>query len=132
MKNVAEGSLMSRVFSLPGVDTAFILFFLGMEYGRSVRALSADGLMMSITMVMVIVLPYFLPSGLRCQSLASWLLARTAVTAAGLAMGAVFAGSLAPQLPASARLMPMTGLVIASMISCYVQFYGLMRLRLAK
>jgi hypothetical protein len=131
MRNVTEKSLLGRVLSAAGLDTAFVLFFLALEYGRAVRALSVDGIMLAITMAMVLVLPYFLPSGLKSSSFAGWIFGRTAVAFAGLAAGAVMGGTLSAQMP-SVRLMPMTGLVIAAMVSCYVQFYGLMKLRLAK
>ena len=106
------------------IDTTFVLFFLALEYGRAVRAVSIDGLLMGITMLMVLVLPYFLPSNFERPTLGNWLLARGAVALFGMVLGVVLPGSL--------RFMPMTFLILASMVSCYIQFYGLMKLRLAK
>jgi hypothetical protein len=115
-----------------GIDTAFVLFFLALEYGRAVRAFSIDGILMAITMVMLLVLPYFLPSNWNATTFMNWLTVRSGVALAGLMFGAVFGVSLGVVLPASLKFMPMTFLILASMISCYIQFYGLMRLRLAK
>ena len=115
-----------------GIDTAAVLFFLALEYGRAVRIFSPDGMLMAVTMAMVLVLPYFLPSGLNAPSFLAWLGVRTVVAVVGLVFGAVFSYSLGLVLPSSLRFMPMTFLVLASMVSCYVQFYGLMKLRLAK
>lgn len=124
---MASGSM-----SAWGVDTAFVLLFLAMEYGRSVRVFTPDGVLMAITMGMVLVLPYFLPSSWNAPAFSTWLLARTFVILIGLVFGAVFNYSLEPVLPVSFKSLPMTFLILASMISCYIQFYGVLRLRLAK
>jgi len=106
--------------------------FLALEYGRAVQAFSVDGFLMGVTMLMVLVLPYFLPSNAERPSFGNWLLARSAVGLVGMILGVAFNQSLGIILPASLRFMPMTFLILASMISCYIQFYGLMKLRLAK
>jgi hypothetical protein len=113
-------------------DTAFVLFFLALEYGRSVRMYSVDGILMAITMMMVLVLPYFLPSSSEKPMFTYWVIGRGAIAMSGVLMGLVFQQSLGVVLPESLRYMPMTLLVVASMISCYIQFYGLLRLRLVK
>lgn len=115
-----------------GIDTAFVLFFLALEYGRAVRAFSIDGILMAVTMVMVLVLPYFLPSNWNATTFMSWLTVRSGVALGGLVFGGIFSYSLGTVIPVSLKFMPMTFLILASMISCYIQFYGLMRLRLAK
>lgn len=107
-----------------GIDTAIVLLFLGVEYGRSMQILSADALLMACTMAMVLVLPYFLPSRFEKPTFALWLARRVAVMMTGILLGLA--------LPASVSFMPMTLLILASMASCYIQFYGLMRLHLAK
>ena len=87
---------------------------------------------MGVTILMVLVLPYFLPSNVERPTLSNWLLARGAVALTGMMLGVAFRQSLGLVLPESLRFMPMTFLILASMISCYIQFYGLMKLRLAK
>ncbi|MGE3467312.1 MAG: hypothetical protein AB7J13_10300, partial [Pyrinomonadaceae bacterium] len=111
-----------------GIDTAFVLFFLAMEYGRAVRLFAIDGILMAITMAMVLVLPYFLPSNWNGPTFTNWLAARTSVALTGMVFGAVFSYSLGAVLPVTLKSAPMTFLILAAMISCYVQYYGLMRL----
>lgn len=115
-----------------GIDTTFVLFFLALEYGRAVQMFSIDGLLMGITMLMVLTLPYFLPSNCEKPLFANWMMGRGAIALFGVLLGFGFKQSLGVVLPDSLRFMPMTFLVLASMVSCYIQFYGLMKLRLAK
>ncbi len=117
---------------MAGCDTAAVLFFLALEYGRAVRILSIDGLLMGITMAMVLVLPYFLPSRYEKPEFDSWLIGRGAIALLGILLGFALRQVLGLMLPDSLRFMPMTLLILASMISCYIQFYRLMKLRLAK
>ncbi len=42
------------------VETTFVLFFLAVEFGRTLTKVSFDNFLMVITLLMVIVLPYFL------------------------------------------------------------------------
>lgn len=118
--------------AMVGIDTTFVLFFLALEYGRAVQMFSIDGLLMGITILMVLTLPYFLPSRYEKPLFASWMMGRGAVALFGILLGFAFKQSLGVVLPESIRFMPMTFLILASMVSCYIQFYGLMKLRLAK
>ena len=81
---------------------------------------------------MVLVLPYFLPSNWLALSFGNWLIGRSSIAVSGLVLGTVFNYSLGLVVPGSLRFMPMTFLILASMVSCYIQFYGLIKLRLAK
>jgi hypothetical protein len=115
-----------------GIDTAVVLFFLALEYGRAVRLVTVDGILMAITMAMLVVLPYFLPSSFHRPAFFNWLMGRTIVMAFGLALGATLTAGINAGLPTGLRFMPMTFLILTAMISCYVQFYGLLRLRPVK
>ncbi len=115
-----------------GIDTTFVLFFLALEYGRAVQILSVDGSLMAVTMAMVLVLPYFLPSHYEKPTFGNWLICRGVIGLFGILLGFAFKQSLGVMLPESLRFMPMTFLILASMVSCYIQFYGLMKLRMAK
>lgn len=132
MRHASKKNIGSGVLSAFGADTALVLLFLAMEYGRAVRVFAVDGILLAITMGMVLVLPYFLPSSLNAPAFTVWMVVRTAVILLGLVFGAIFSFSLGLVLPESLKQLPMTFLILASMISCYVQYYGLMRLRLAK
>ena len=114
------------------IDTTFVLFFLALELGRSTDLMGIDTLLMSITTLMVLVLPYFLPSAAEPPSFGMWVGGRGVIAAFGLLLGAVLQKSVGTLVPDMLKFVPMTGLIVASMISCYVQFYGLLRLRLAK
>ena len=130
MKNNTQAKTLP--FAVPGIDTAAVLFLLAFEYARVIRALEVDGILMSITMAMVLVLPYFLPSNWSRISFGGWMISRSLLMLAGLIAGAAFGMTVGTVLPASLKLLPMTFLILAGMISCYVQFYGLFRLRTAK
>ena len=117
---------------LAGVDTMFVLFFLALEYGRAVQMFSIDGLLMGATVLMVLILPYFLPSNSEKPLFANWMTSRILVTLFGVALGFALKQSLGVVLPESLRFMPLTFLILASMVSCYIQFYGFLKLRLIK
>ena len=105
-----------------GVDTSLVLLFIAVEVGRSGGFRSLETMLMGISMLMVLVLPYFLPSAEPIElSVAKWLGFRGAVIVFGLACGLV--------LPESMRFVPMNLLILAGICSCCIQFYGLMRLR---
>lgn len=115
-----------------GMDTMIVLFFLAIEYGRAVQAYSMDGLLMGITMAMICVLPYFLPSTAERPTFSNWILARGGFALMGMIFGVALTRGAGTILPETLRYIPMTFLILASMVSCYIQFYGLMKLRLAK
>ena len=114
------------------IDTTFVLFFLALELGRGANFFALDTLLMSITTLMVTVLPYYLPSVGDPPPFGSWLGGRVVIAAFGVLLGLLLQKSVGVVVPDVFRFAPMTALVIAAMISCYIQFYGLMKLRLAK
>jgi hypothetical protein len=107
-----------------GLDTLFVVLFLAVEYSRAGEFISIDAGMMAVTLMMALVLPYFLPSAERSgTSFTKWIALRGTVLACGLAAGLL--------LPGSMRYLPMSFLIVAGICSCFVQFYSLMKLRLA-
>lgn len=122
----------SSGFEIGGVDTTFVLFFLALEYGRALNVFSLDGVVMAVTIMMLLVLPYFLPSLTERPSFARWMVGRGIVTIAAFVMGAGLSRWAGNLLPESVRFLPMTFLILASMVSCYIQFYSVLKLRLAK
>ena len=113
------------------VDTTFVLFFLAIEFGRSFNGLTLDGAFLALTLLMLIVLPYFLHSGEK-PNFMSWLLGRSLIAGFAVLLGVVFKQSLGIVLPETFRFLPMTLLIVTAMFSCYVQFYGFLKLRLIK
>ena len=114
-----------------GIDTKFVLFFLALEYGRAVNVLSIEGFVMGLTLVMVLVLPYFLLSRYEMPTFSNWLLRGSVIAAAGVGIGLVLGQNIGVVLPKSAQSMPMTFLILAATVSCLIQFYGLLKLRQA-
>lgn len=114
------------------IDTTFVLFFLALELGRGSHFFAVDTLLMAITTLMVIVLPYYLLSTEEPPSFGMWLGGRSVIAGLGVLLGFVFQASVGVLVPDLLRFVPMTALVIAAMISCYFQLYCMMKLRLAK
>lgn len=122
----------SEFGGLISIDTTFVLFFLALEYGRAVRLFSVDGVLMGTTMLMVLALPYFLPSRYAKPTFSNWIAGRTAIACLGLLLGIAMSYSVGTILPVGFGFIPMAGLIIAAFISCYIQFYSLMKLRPVK
>lgn len=127
-KNEHQGTFEDRGFA---VDTTFVLFFLAIEFGRSFSDISIDSALLALTLLMLIVLPYFLPAGEK-PDFVNWLLGRSLIAGFAVLLGAVFQQSLGVVLPETFRFLPMTLLMATAMVSCYIQFYGFLKLRPAK
>ena len=113
------------------VDTSFVLFFLAVEFGRTFFSLSLDSIFMFATLLMVAVLPYFLTVDEK-PSFLNWIFGRTLIAGFAVLLGAMFNQTLGVVLPETFRFLPMTLLIVTAMFSCYIQFYGFFKLRLAK
>ena len=121
----------SSLFKIGGIDTTFVLFFLALEFGRGSDVLSIDGTMMGITLVMVLVLPYFLLDMQSRPPLSGWLLGRGILASAAFVLGIGLSKTTGTLLPEGISLLPMTFLILTSIISCYIQFYSVLKLRQA-
>lgn len=113
------------------VDTTFVLFFLAVDCGQRFT-FGIDGMFSAVTLAMFVVLPYFLPFQGEKPDFERWLFGRVVITAFAILLGAIFRQALGVVLPDMFRFLPLTLLIFAAMISCYVQFYSLLRFRLAK
>ncbi len=136
MKTLAQiGQLESVKETVSGngfaVDTTYVLFFLAVEFGRTLGTWGIDTIFMAITLLMLLVLPYFLGSEEK-SSLGSWLLGRSFIAGFATLLGVMFGQTLGVVLPETFRFLPLTFLIVTAMFSCYIQFYGLLRFRLAK
>ena len=120
----------SSLFKIGGIDTTFVLFFLALEFGRGSDVLSIDGTMMGITLVMVLVLPYFLLDMQSRPPLSGWLLGRGILASAAFVLG-IGVSKMTGTLPEGIGLLPMTFLILTSVVSCYIQFYSVLKLRQA-
>lgn len=113
------------------VDTSFVLFFLAVEFGRTFFSLSLDNVFLFLTLLAVAILPYFLLSDEK-SSLTNWIFGRSLIAGLAIMLGVIFKQSLGVVLPEMFRFLPMTLLIVTAMLCCYVQFYGFLKLRLAK
>ena len=120
---------VSRSFA---VDTTFVLFFLAMDFGQSFTGFALDSVFSALTLGVFLVAPYFLPSNEAKPALASWVAGRTVIVLFAILLGIALRQTVGTVLPETFRFLPMTMLIATAMVSCYVQFYGFMRLRWAK
>jgi hypothetical protein len=112
------------------IDTTFVLFFLAIEFGQIINNFAIDTILFAVTLLMLIVLPYFLSADEK-PKFGNWILGRILIAVFAVSIGIMFKQSLSV-LPEMFRFLPMTLLIMTAMLSCYIQFYGLLKLRLAK
>lgn len=113
------------------VDTTFVLFFLAIEFGQMLGTFGFETIFFALTLLMLLVLPYFLTADER-PHFGNWVLGRALIAGFAVVIGALYKQSLGVVLPETFRFLPMTLLIITAMLSCYIQFYGFLKLRLAK
>jgi hypothetical protein len=113
-------------------DTAVVLAFLGLELGRTLGSFGFDGFLLLVTMVPVGVLTYYLPTTSDRPPLAKWLIKRGVLGIFAITAGVALSADDGRLLPGYFRFVPLFLLIFASIASCFIQFYALMRLRLAK
>ena len=114
------------------IDTTFVLFFLSLEFGRTLGSFGFDGLLLGITLAMVIVLPFFYSTDAERSGFAKWVAGRTLVASLAAILGIIYGQVTGNIIPDAFKFLPMTLLIVTAMASCYIQFYGLMRLRPVK
>ena len=114
------------------VETTFVLFFLAIELGQSFSLFALDSLLLAATLLMIAVLPYFLYSSEEKPRFGNWLFGRILIAGFALLLGVAFKQTLGVVLPETFRFLPMTLLIATAMISCYIQFYGFLKLRPVK
>lgn len=134
---LAESSLIStnielRSDRLQNLDTTFVLFFLALDMGQGWLTLGLDGILAATTLAGFIALPYVLPFSNNKPAFGEWILGRTVVAAAGVTLGLMLNQSIGVLLPEAVRFVPMSLLIVAAIICCYVRIYGIMKNRLAR
>lgn len=113
------------------IETTFVLFFLALEFGQSSSFLAIDSLFLGLTLAMFAVLPYLLYAGNEKPAFANWIFGRVLIAGFAFFIGVMFKQTLGVVLPETFRFLPMTLLIATAMISCYIQFYGFLKLRRA-
>ncbi|MBC7898417.1 MAG: hypothetical protein H7070_00010 [Saprospiraceae bacterium] len=114
------------------LDTTFVLFFLAVDFGQTSFSFGVDGIFSLATLIMLMVLPYFLTSSVEKPEFGSWIFGRMMIAVLAVILGVMFRQTLGVVLPETFKFLPLTLLIVAGMISCYIQFYGMMKFRLAR
>lgn len=114
------------------IDTTFVLFFLAVELGQSESFFALDTALVAVTLGMVMALPYFVNADDEKPAFGDWLLGRAVITVFAVVLGVMFRQALGTVLPETLHFLPMTLLIVTAMVSCYVQFYSFLKVRLAK
>lgn len=112
------------------VDTTFVLFFLAVEFGRSFGGITLESGFLVLALLTVAVMPYFLTD--EKPEFKIWVIGRFAIAVFAIMLGWTFKQSLGVVFPEMFRFLPMTLLIVAAMLSCYIQFYGFLKLRFVK
>ena len=114
------------------LDTSLVLFFLAMEIARSpVRANLETGISV-LTLAAFVVLPYLLPFTKEAGGFLRWITGRVLITISGVMFGLVFSQATGTLLSEAFRFVPMTLLIVAAIICCNIQIYGILKIRLAR
>jgi len=127
-ERASEGDITGQ-FTL---DTTFVLFFLAMDLGLVSLSMSVATVLQLATLVVFLVVPYFLPFTGDQQGFSKWLIGRIVVAAVGITFGLMLGQAIGTVLPDAFRFVPMTLLIVAAIICCNVQIYGILKHRLAR
>lgn len=114
------------------IDTTFVLFFLGLDLGISFTSAGFDAILSGITLATFVVVPYLLPADGEKPEFAGWVAGRTLIALFAVSLGWAFSFTLGDSIPAGLSYLPMTLLIVSAIASCYMQFFSVLRLRLAK
>jgi len=125
------GAEASESGGLQIVDTTIVLFFLAVLLGSAFPANAIDAGLSFTTLAAFIVLPYFLTGDDAMPSFGVWALGRVFIAVLGMLAGALFYSALGKALPEAFKYVPMSLLLVAATASAIVQFYVIIRVRLA-
>lgn len=125
----ARATAENRSFAL---DTTFVLFFLAVELGQSEIFFALDTALVAVTLGMVMALPYFVNADDEKPAFKDWFLGRALISMFAIVLGVMFRQAMGTVLPETLRFLPMTLLIVTAMVSCYIQFYSFLKVRLAK
>ena len=129
---VSEKPAVSETASQFTLDTTFVLFFLAMDLGQISFTMSLATALQMLTLFVFLVVPYFLPFTGDQQGFSKWLIGRIVVGAVGITFGLMLGQAIGTVLPDAFRFVPMTLLIVAAIICCNVQMYGILKHRLAR
>ena len=114
------------------MDTTFVLFFLAIELGQGVITWDLTTVLSLVTLTSFLSLPYFLLCPSDKRNFGRWAAGRFIVALTGAGLGLMFGQAVGVVLPGAFRFVPMTMLIVAAIICCNVQIYGILKNRLAR
>lgn len=120
----AEGSFFA-------FDTTLVLFFLALDLGQSVFSPDFGALVSGITVFIVAGAPYLM-FGEERPAFWTWFGARLVLAGFGILAGVLLGNAVGVLLPENARFVPITLLILAAFVSFCLQFYAILRVRLAR
>lgn len=139
-----RGHTMEQVMSIDGreavisdrrpfaLDTTFVLFFLALDLGASVSGVGIDGFLSTMTLVLFIFVPYLLPFDGERPEFGKWVAGRVSIAVIAVMIGLMFRQAVGTLIPEHFRHIPMTLLIASVFFSGIVQFYVILKLRLAR
>ncbi len=113
------------------MDTTFVLFFLAMDIGASVGSFGLDVLLSAVTLIMFVVLPYFLPFSGKKPDFAGWAIGRVFIAILAILAGLAVQSAAGTVLPEGVRYVPMTLLIGSAILCAVIRIYAMLKVRLA-
>src|SRR4051812_39532030 len=107
-----EAALQNKNFA---VDTTFVLFFLALEFGRSVTSFGLDGFLIGITLLMVLILPFFFSPETERPTFGNWIIGRSVIAVLATSAGIVYGQFVGVVIPDTFKFLPMTLLIATAM-----------------
>ena len=68
-------------------DTTLVLFFLAVDFGQSLNSFGVDSVLSSLTLAVLVVLPYYLPFDGEKPAFGPWLFGRIVIALFAMAVG---------------------------------------------
>ena len=112
-------------------DTTLVLFFLAVDLGQTGFQLDLGSSLSGLSVITVAAAPYAM-FGDEKPHFWTWLGSRLILAGFGVLGGVLMSGSVGTLLPESARFVPITLLILAAFLRFCLQFYGILRVRLAR
>lgn len=134
MRDIAHLAAPAEASSFNGwfaADTAILVFFLGINVGQGFT-LGFETILAVATLAMFAVLPYFLPYEGSKPEFEGWVVGRIALALAAVVLGVFLDRTFGSLMPAYVRFIPLTLVMLAGMVSTFIQLANLMRIRLVK
>lgn len=126
IEGIKQQSLSRAESKSVTLDTTFVLFFMAMEIGRTLTTPSWDLLLMGVALVGIASLPYLLRED-EGADFGVWFAGRAWIAAFAIGLGVLFNEAIGSVLPEMLRFLPLSLVIVSSLLSCQVQLYRFLR-----